>query len=382
MVIKQASFKEFSKKPVVGVFISNLQISKLLRQSEPFKRSYRYIRYIELVKANKEAGTSLFFFSPKDVRLHKRKIRGTYYNELKDSWERRDFPLPQVIYDRGGGERGRGRWIRKQLEKRGAKKINPLCILNKWHVYKELHRYKETRPYLPETRLFTEENLSDMLEKFRQVYLKACQSNSGKKVMSVKKLEDNVYEYAYSRKGKLRIQRVLWPMLLEKIYSFFKGRDLIIQEAIPLLRMDNRIIDLRAEVQRNGKGKLEIASVTLRIAQDRSPITNVQSRPIVYSFDQFMAQNQHLLPVDSSLLIERIKTFLIHIYRGMEKSYGRFGELGIDFGIDEEGRIWLIECNARSAKVAAYLTGDEQMIRRIFLNPLEYAKFLVQTRKK
>ena len=146
--------------------------------------------------------------------------------------------------------------------------------------------------------------------------------------------------------------------------------------------MDNRIIDFRAEVQRNGKGELEIASLTLRIGQDKYPITNVQSRPIVYLFDQFMAKNKNLFPLDKTLLKSRIETFLKNIYRGMEKSYGRFGELGIDFGVDEDGNLWLIECNARSAKVAAYLTRNEQMIRRIFLNPLEYAKYLVHTERK
>lgn len=82
-------------------------------QTQAFKKSYRYIRFIELAKANQDAQTTLYFFSSKDVNLDKQKIQGTYYNEKKVYWEKKEYPLPDVLYDRGGGGGSEGEYIRQ-----------------------------------------------------------------------------------------------------------------------------------------------------------------------------------------------------------------------------------------------------------------------------
>ena len=66
------------------------------------------------------------------------------------------------------------------------------------------------------------------------------------------------------------------------------------------------------------------------------------------------------------------------IYHSLEESYGSFGEIGIDFGIDSSDHIWFIEPNARSAKVSLMKAFDETTYHQSFLNPLEYAKYLYQ----
>lgn len=44
--------------------------------------------------------------------------------------------------------------------------------------------------------------------------------------------------------------------------------------------------------------------------------------------------------------------------------------------MDDQGDLWLIECNAKSAKVSLCKAYDEETVKKAFLNPLEYAKFI------
>ncbi|WP_374701241.1 YheC/YheD family protein [Thalassobacillus sp. C254] len=45
-----------------------------------------------------------------------------------------------------------------------------------------------------------------------------------------------------------------------------------------------------------------------------------------------------------------MESLLLTIFKKIEESYGRFGEMGIDIGIDQGGNLWIIECNAKPGK--------------------------------
>jgi KaiC/GvpD/RAD55 family RecA-like ATPase len=77
-------------------------------------------------------------------------------------------------------------------------------------------------------------------------------------------------------------------------------------------------------------------------------------------------------------VLAEVKKFLVTVYESAESIYGQFGELGIDFALDATLKLWLIECNAKSAKMALILSSDEETIRQVFLNPLEYAKYIAK----
>ncbi|MDQ0157915.1 YheC/YheD family protein [Robertmurraya andreesenii] len=68
--------------------------------------------------------------------------------------------------------------------------------------------------------------------------------------------------------------------------------------------------------------------------------------------------------------------YSITIYESLEKVYGTFGEIGIDFGIDQAGEIWFIEPNSKSAKVSLMKAYDQETFHQAFVNPLLYAKYL------
>lgn len=149
----------------------------------------------------------------------------------------------------------------------------------------------------------------------------------------------------------------------------------LIQEGIKLPSPNGRNIDMRATVQRDGKGELNITSIAVRVGERGSPVTSTRTGSTCYRFEDFFTRTFNS-PEKVKQLREKIDQFLITVYTCTEKSYGPFGEIGIDFALDQQGKLWLIECNAKPAKDAMCQSYDEETIGKAFLYPLEYSKYI------
>lgn len=366
------------KKPIIGVFVSNHHINKLHSKLDRFKSSSRYIRYIELAKANNEAKTTLYFFSSNDVDFRKNIVRGTYYVDKKGIWRKKNFSFPDVLYDRGGGGDKNSIIIRKKLKKIGTKKINAQHFFNKWDLYKKLKKVNEIRPYLPVTvKGFHSNLLPKLLESNDNVYIKACRGSLGKTVIRLERLGQEGYQFKYFKRGKVIVEEAKnIRELSDKLSSFFKNKEVIMQQAIELPVINNSIVDMRSEVQRNEKGKIEISGITVRIGRPNSPIASNTENSQYYPFETFFKKHLNYSLEEISELEKKIARFLYKVYQSVELSYGKFGDIGIDFALDNKGKLWLIECNAKSAKVALYKANEHKNIRKAFLNILLYAKYI------
>lgn len=364
------SRSSYIKRPIVGVILGNKQI--------PTKLIHRYPRLKKLVEANKEANTTLIFFTHDDVDLHRKTVSGTYFNESEKVWERDLFPLPDVIYVRGGSG-SKIRDLLEQFDELGIKRINPIHAFNKGELYEQLNHDDKVRPFLPQTENVEDmEEIKSMIRKLGKVYVKARRGRKGTKVMRIEKRARGNYVYSYSILGRLVRKQVNSMESLEQaVKGFFGDRKVIVQKAIDLVTVkSNRLVDFRAELQRNKQGKIDIVGICIRIGRKNSPITTHSE---AFRYDDYLKK---LFPRYSAQQINalknKIKAFLIDVYTGVEKQYGKFGEIGIDFAVDKKGKIWLIECNAQSAKVSivkAYGT----KARQAFLNPLEYAKTITNS---
>lgn len=65
----------------------------------------------------------------------------------------------------------------------------------------------------------------------------------------------------------------------------------------------------------------------------------------------------------------------------LEERYGRLGELGIDYGIDRDGNIWLLEVNSRPGRASFFQIRQPKCAFRAINRPLEYARYLITQSK-
>lgn len=361
--------------PVMGIFVNRFAIKKLIKQEPSF-------RYTELWKANKDSNLIPYFFSINDVDFINQRINGTYYNEEKQVWSRKSFPLLEILYDRGGGfskkQKAMSKYIRNQLNlNKNLKKLNATHYFDKWEVYKHLVQHEDMKPYIPFTALYREPyDLIEIFDKSSTIYIKSCCGSNGREVVRVIKSGDKSYHLSYFHGILVEYKLKSLEELVDKIETIFKKKKIILQSAIDVIELDGRNIDMRATVQRNGSGELGIYSHPVRLGQKGCPITSTKSGSTVYMFDNFFSKHYNYTEEYITELKTKVDEMLIKSYIYTEEAYGSFGELGIDFAIDKNGNVWFIECNAKPGKDSMYLSYDKDTIKRAFQNPLEYAKYI------
>ncbi|MBB5355611.1 hypothetical protein HNR43_001586 [Anoxybacillus mongoliensis] len=362
--------------PVVAMFISNGQIRKLKRQQPKF-------RQVEYVHANKKAKTILYFFSVYDVNFIHQKIYGTFFHEQEKTWKQRAFPLPDVLYDRGGGvlqkQIVQSDYIRQQLQAvKGIKKINPQHYFDKWDTHKKLQKIIDMQPYVPKAMIYKDiKTVQHMFELCDTLYLKDCHGSNGRGVVRIVKHDKQHFTYSYVKDRQLYETSVEnWDTLHEALAAFFQHKKIIVQQAIDVITWNERNIDLRATVQRTPNGNLDITSYPVRVGGHRSPITSSQTGSEIYRFEYFFKTYFHYTDEQIETWKRTIDEFLLMCYKSIERVYGTFGEIGIDFAIDKQGKLWFIECNAKPGYDCMYKSYDRETIERTFFNPLAYAKHI------
>ncbi|MCE7791878.1 YheC/YheD family protein [Salipaludibacillus sp. CUR1] len=363
-------------KPLVGVFISKKQANRLLKQLP-------HPRLSDLAEANDIAGTNLYFFSLKEVLISKKTIYGIFYDKDDYYWKRKPFPYPSVLYKLWTENKlNEDKYLpfMTQLTEENIHYINYPHPLNKWKLYNHLQACNELKDHLPDTRLlYSADVLNGMLAEYGTLYVKAAVGSRGEQVVKITDLEDGQCLYSYYKNGGV-INRSGTP---ESVYHYvirlFKTEEIISQAAIDLIEVNGSISDFRAEVQRDGSGKLEVTAVPVRLSRQHSPIT---THARSYTFEDFHQAYMRYTPEEIAALKERTGDFAKRIYECVEKKYGPVGELGIDLAIDKSGKLWYIETNAQSAKVSLYKAYRDDIISRASLNPLQYANYLHSSKNK
>lgn len=359
--------------PLLGIYTQRKTVLGIEQQRTTFRGK-------TTTKVNFQAKTIPYYFSTSDVDLIQNKIHGVFYSNKEGRYIRKVFPLPDVLYDKGFGRsselKTRSYRIRQTFEmKTDMKKINGQHYFDKLDVYEQLSKYERIRPYLPLTIRYRQfSDLKRFLDKYNKVYLKASISSQGKKIIRVRKIPNVGYEYSYFKRRVVIRKAKTLDRVIREIKPLFDKRRIIMQPAINLIQNGTNIVDMRATVQRNGEGVLEIVSIKVRVGNNNSPVTSTRAKSSVYIFEDFF--KEHHPTVDIPSLRVRIDSFLTTIYQHIEKIYGDFGEIGMDFGLDKNDKLWFIEPNAKPAKDTIYKSYDKETLEKAFLYPLEYAKYI------
>lgn len=361
------------KRPIVGTFIHYSLITRLKKQNYKFKS---YNRLLELAKASVEAGVTLFFFSIKDFDFKQNVIVGTSFDIGSNQWKQDYYPLPDVLYHRAS--EGSNKFIIEHIEdildQHQVIRVNYQSYFDKWEVYRDLSQIDEASKYLPYSVLYQEvSDLKNFLKQNNEAYLKGVRGGRGRWIFRIQKKPKGKFEYSYYVSKTITGQAESWEDLVKEIFKFFGERKFIIQKEIDLIKINDSKVDFRAELQRDGEGKINIIGVSARIGKKQSPITiHSSAYPIELLLKEFLYYPDNVLKE----LMAKIHQFLFTIYESLEKVYGTFGEMGIDFGIDQDGDIWFIEPNAKSAKVSLMKAYDQETFHQAFVNPLLFSKYL------
>ncbi|MCM0647046.1 YheC/YheD family protein [Clostridium swellfunianum] len=382
--------------PVIGILFHREYIRSLL------KGSFNYFA-VEHTNASLSENCICYYFSPLDIDWKNKRVKGIVYTPELKKCDTYWLPLPNILYDRISSiNRNRNSLIartrRKFKNTPGVKLINSLNVLGKLETYEALVKYTKTKDYLPETIIYSSFNDAiRMLNKNNLIFIKSCYGFGGREVLSIEKACDK-YKLNYYHRGPQEIISNNINEVQELVTKFVSNKKFIIQRGINLLKYKGSNMDIRIFVMKNQFGSWESIFKGARIAKQDFRMTNTHAGGVYAMYEQIydeLVEHYELTRIPSPEKLNLISTMLASY---IEKKMGKFGEIGLDIGIDLDGAVWLIEANSKPDKelehdildingspwvklVPKFYTGtmNNENIQPQALGIFKYAKFLSGT---
>jgi hypothetical protein len=320
----------------------------------------------EVADTCRQRGGIVCVFRLKDVHWESRTLRGLI--RQNGAWRLTTLPLPQCIYNR---------LISRQTERSDAvgawiQRCKDLKIpffnerfLNKWHVHSALEKEAEAAPYLPKTvRYLGHQDLNGMLSEYPILYAKPTNGSMGRGIYRVRRLGDT-YQITSVDNGTKRFNSI--SGLNQYLQKQTRGGSYLLQQGLHLIGLNQRPTDFRVLVQKNRQGEWAVTSMVARVGQNRI-VSNVARGGTMMTPVQAM---KVCGPWMSSIRpsVQTLRSVALKLSHLLEQSLaGHYAELGIDLGVDVQGRIWLLEVNSKPSKQANTVpvaAGTEPPLKRI-----------------
>jgi hypothetical protein len=361
--------------PVVGIFVNPRDIQDL-------KLGYIPKNTIKDVQANNKAKCIIYYFTVGDVDFEQKTIRGCVLAPSKKRFKTERCPFPDVIYDCGVKFDPQHKAMVKEMRQRfhddpETAFINNKDYLGKWSLYRKLNEYEEISSYLPETiRYNTFTDVSDMLDRHSHVFVKSFYGSRAREVMSIRRVQDRDRFVLHYYDYRLKRELVDRNTLQKRIELFTDDRKCIVQQGISLLSYKKRRFDMRILMAKDESGMWRIIYNQANLAPRRSMLTTIKGECMNYKkiYQAYRKHRPHFqLPTDQD-----VRNAALTIAGYIEKSFGSFGELGIDLAIDNKGKIRFFEANTKPEKYPIHGLENTVKISPQYLAVFLYAKYLAK----
>ena len=337
-------------KPLIGIMANSLQ---------PWP----------LYDLTKTQEFDLLVFTVKGINWTQETITGLSLEN--DIWKEIALPFPSVIYNRlYSSNLALSKTIEAAIGE--GKVFNYITNFNKWTIYNTL-RQSRVKEFLPKTYLYHKINFLELLNHEKVLILKPCKSYFGRQVYLIKLINNSKFQLC---------RNTNFPKIITTDVNYFNNvvhslinKRFIVQQFIELNKINNKIYDIRIFVQKNIKGQWTVSGGLSRISFANYYITNFCSK--VIGLNSLLESN-----IISTGTLEQIHNISLYVAKIIETKLVHLGDISVDFGLDTQGKPWIIEINGKTQKSLVFKTNDENLIRATYLKPLEYACFLANNKMR
>lgn len=309
-------------------------------------------------------------FGPNDIRYEEGTVSGYWAD--KDAvrgavrWIKGIYPMPDAVFLDGRVELDTIR----NMERAAGKKVFNSFTFDKLQGDALLRQDEVLSRHLPDACIVRagggpNPELGRFLLRHRKAYLKPANGCSGKGILRVElDGKGQVVLRGFKRDEAFCINRPdmqMWTAELKPDEAY------IAQQAVDTVTWHSLPTDIRLNMSKNGEGQWEPSFLTARAALSGGYVRLHHYRMLLRSHFAEL-----FLPIQRSA--EEIESEILEVgYRIcslFDRSDYHMGDLGIDLGIDTEGKPWIFEVNPLPYPYHMAF-GDHSLIR-----PLEYARFL------
>lgn len=319
-----------------------------------------------------------YLFTPKDIDISQKKIKGKKFCPLGNSWIDGIYPIPMFIYDRCFYDEEITfkenhpyvTWLKDQSNIYFLGHGLP----SKWFVYNTLEKYDSIRPYLPKTiQITSPQDIFSSIKSDKAVLIKPSNGSQGKGIFVI--VVDKAHYTLLAKKELDVIQRKLNRGQIEHlVYKLTSKRNYLLQPFLSLKTKDGRPFDIRILVQKDEKGKWKEVGRGIRTGSQGNYTSNLSSGGEVFLYKHWLDG----LPVTEQIeLEEKLALLTKQIPTILEQNGKQLFEVGLDFGYDQDGKLWLLEVNSKPGRnviITSLPEKEEEMVKA----PILYCLYLLK----
>ncbi|WP_281885726.1 YheC/YheD family protein [Paenibacillus sp. YYML68] len=336
----------------------------------------------------RKLGLDVMIFTPDDVKeLQPPRVHALTYDSAQQKWVRKWTKFPPLIYDRC-----RYHGVSNYRKLSGFRKRHPELqyisrpLANKWAMHQLLAQDDRIEPYLPATvRYRSAKELADFLKKHEVVYMKPKSGTGGRGILRLQRLAGSGSVIHVQGRDPMRRILTAGKMKTDRLPAKLEGWKLqeqyIVQQGINLKLRDGRVHDFRMLVQKDGQGQWQVTGCAGRIGPQRSVTSNLHGGGRAVSMETLLARRFGTGAKVESIRKEAYELGL-RVAEHLETKFGPFCEAGIDLAVDPSGHIWLLEVNPKPSREVFRRIGEKETYAKAITRPLQYAQWLMTTKKK
>jgi len=240
---------------------------------------------------------------------------------------------------------------------------------NKWLQYELFSEHSAMLTYLPETLEMSEENFQYFIDKYGECVAKQQIGQQGIGFYSITK--PNNYKELYRVKF-LNQSRLFYSA--KDVCKFFaaKKTPYIVQQKINLVRVNNGITDIRVILQELDNNKWVVTGKCVKIAPPKFVVTYTgQPGREVKTIN--CLNKAHGKTMYSTEELDYLLNLLAYTAIDILKPHLETHILGLDIGIDTDGRLWLIEAANTHPQLKMFTQlKNKEMYRNILKHKSKY----------
>lgn len=329
--------------------------------------------------AAEEAGALIYVFSLKNLDLKGKYING-YMPERDENnkwaWHKHCFPMPDAICNRMAAAASSPAYKKIKLIAEivpDIKIINKITKISKWEIAKILQRDSSAKEYIPETHLLRGPlDIAGMLEKYPEIYLKPVRRSLGLGIIKMEKNADGSYWAYYFNGDNKRINGDVNAILAE-LKEIMGKRRYIVQQGIQVAPYEKCPCDFRVTMQKGRTGEWLFVRCVARVAAPGNIVSNVAAGGRGVAAEIILNEN---FRGRVNQIRENIRKAGTVIAEALDRRIDDLGDLGLDIGIDINGRIYLFEVNFRAMRPVHVNPRDAKAWLLMYHTPVYYLKYL------
>ncbi|WP_020615951.1 YheC/YheD family protein [Paenibacillus daejeonensis] len=305
-----------------------------------------------------------------------------------DAWQHMPVPLPDIVYNRSfcasPEERRRSRDGLLALSRHHSWISLGGQLPGKLRVDRWLRSEPDSRRLLPPSALLkdTTQLLQWLAAYPGGLFVKPDGGMQGRGAM---KLSRSARGLPLLLEGRTRTNQSfrlssLPENVMEQIRSIGGRGRYVMQPFLQLSDPEGRPFDLRVLVQKDGSGRWSLTGSAVRRGTADSITSNLHGGGEAISAAP--ALTQWFGSERAAQLLPELTDVSLRLAARLEERAGRLVELGLDYGLDRSGRLWLLEANSKPGRRIFALTDDQVADERSVHRPLQYARALVDRKPR